>query len=156
MNLNATLFAQFIVFFILGWFTMKFVWPPLIKAIDERAKKISDGLVAAERGKKELADANKVVQEELATSRYENQRRLAEAEKLAQKIVEDAKLKAESEKKQILDRAIEDTERLSQQAKEELREELASLVIKGAEKILQKEIDKQEHSELLNRLKAEL
>ncbi len=156
MSLNATLFAQFIVFFILAWFTMKYVWPPLIKAIDERAKKISEGLAAAERGQKELADANQKAQKELSASRIENQRRLAEAEQLAQKIIEEAHHKAELETKMILEKAAEESNRLAAQAKEQLREQLSDLVVKGAEKILQKEISKQEHSELLNRLKAEL
>ncbi|PZO25730.1 MAG: ATP synthase F0 subunit B, partial [Betaproteobacteria bacterium] len=89
MNLNATLFAQLVVFFILAVFTMKFVWPPLIKSIDERAKKIADGLAAAERGKQALAEAGRKAEQELAVSRSENQQRLAEAEKRAQQIIEE-------------------------------------------------------------------
>ena len=91
MNLNATLVVQFVVFFILAGFTMKFVWPPLMKALDERAKKIADGLAAAEKGKLELADANKRVENELASSRAANQLRVAEAEKQAALVIEDAK-----------------------------------------------------------------
>jgi F-type H+-transporting ATPase subunit b len=83
MNLNATFIAQLVVFFVLAWVTMTFVWPPIMKALDERAKKIADGLAAAEKGKLELAEANKRVDAELATSRAENQNRLAEAEKQA-------------------------------------------------------------------------
>lgn len=97
MNLNATLIAQFVVFFILAGFTMKFVWPPLIKALDERAKKIADGLAAADRGKADLAAAEKRIQGELASARDEGQKRIGEAEKRAQLIIEEAKKTAAEE-----------------------------------------------------------
>lgn len=156
MNLNATLFAQLIVFFILGWFTMKYVWPPLIQAIDERAKKIADGLAAAERGKQELAEASKRAEQELASSRSENQQRLAEAEKRAQQIIEEAKQQAEAEKKRILAQAEAEAAQEAQRAREKLRDQLAELVVSGAEQILKKEVSKQAHADLLNQLKAEL
>ena len=91
MNLNATLFAQFAVFFVLALFTMKFVWPPLMKALDERAERIANGLAAADRGKADLAAAEKRVQAELAGARDEGQKRIADAEKRAQLIIEDRK-----------------------------------------------------------------
>jgi F-type H+-transporting ATPase subunit b len=156
VNLNATLFAQLVVFFILALFTMKFVWPPLIKAIDERAKKIADGLAAAERGKQSLAEANRKVEEELAVSRAENQLRVAEAEKRAQQIIEEAKQQAEIERKRILAQAEAEALNEAQRARDQLREQLATLVVKGAEQILKKEVNAQVHIDLLNQLKAEL
>jgi F-type H+-transporting ATPase subunit b len=156
VNLNATLFAQLVVFFILALFTMKFVWPPLIKAIDERAKKIADGLAAAERGKQSLAEANRKVEEELAVSRAENQLRVAEAEKRAQQIIEEAKQQAEVERKRILAQAEAEALNEAQRARDQLREQLATLVVKGAEQILKKEVNAQVHIDLLNQLKAEL
>lgn len=97
MSINATLFVQAIVFAILVWFTMKFVWPPITKALDERAQKIADGLAAADKAKSELSVANKRVEEELAKSRNESAVRLAEAERRAQAMVEEAKAKATEE-----------------------------------------------------------
>jgi len=94
MNINATLFAQAIVFAILVWFTMKFVWPPIAKALDERALKISEGLASAEKAKTELAAANKRVDEELGKSRNEAATRLADAERRGQAVIEEAKARA--------------------------------------------------------------
>ena len=156
MNLNATLFAQLVVFFILALFTMKFVWPPLIKSIDERAKKIADGLAAAERGKQALADAGRKVEQELATVRSENQQRLADAEKRAQQIIEEAKQQAEAERKRILAQAQTEAEQEAQRAREQLRAQVADLVVKGAEQILRKEINAQAHADLLGQLKTQL
>ena len=156
MNLNATLFAQLVVFFILAVFTMKYVWPPLIKSIDERAKKIADGLAAAERGKQALADAGRKAEQELAASRSENQQRLADAEKRAQQIIEEAKQQAEVERKRILAQTEAEAANEAQRARDQLRDQLATLVVKGAEQILKKEINAQAHADLLNQLKAEL
>jgi len=156
VNLNATLFAQLIVFFILAWFTMKFVWPPLIKAIDERAKKIADGLAAAERGKQALVEASRKAEQELAASRSENQQRLADAEKRAQQIIEEAKQQAEIERKRVLAQAEAEAASEAQRAREALRDQVASLVVSGAEQILKKEISKDKHLDLLNQLKAQL
>ena len=103
MNLNATLFAQFVVFFILAWFTMKFVWPPLMKALDERAEKIAAGLAAADRGKAEMAAAEKRAQTELTAARDEGQKRIIDAEKRAQAIIEEAKKAAAEEGARIID-----------------------------------------------------
>ena len=156
MNLNATLFAQFVVFFILAGFTMKFVWPPLIKALDERAKKIADGLAAADRGKADLAAAEKRVQAELATARDEGQKRIGDAEKRAQLIIEEAKKTASDEAARIIANAKADAEQQVTKAREELRGEVATLAVKGAEQILKREINAAAHADLLNQLKAEL
>ena len=101
MNINSTLFLQAIVFAILVWFTMKYVWPPITKALDERAAKIADGLAAADKAKSELANANKRVEQELATSRNETQQRIQDAERRAAAIVEEAKGKANDEAAKI-------------------------------------------------------
>jgi len=156
VNLNATLFAQFVVFFILAGFTMKFVWPPLIKALDERAKKIADGLAAADRGKADLAAAEKRVQAELATARDEGQKRIGDAEKRAQLIIEEAKKAASDEAARIIANAKADAEQQVTKAREELRGEVATLAVKGAEQILKREVNAAAHADLLNQLKTEL
>ena len=102
MNINASLIVQMIVFLILVGFTMKFVWPPITKALDERAQKIADGLAAADRAKTELASANKRVEEQLALARTDATQRLADAERLAQQLVEEAKSRASEEGAKIV------------------------------------------------------
>jgi F-type H+-transporting ATPase subunit b len=156
VNLNATLFAQFVVFFILAAFTMKFVWPPLIKALDERAKKIADGLAAADRGKADLAAAEKRVQAELAGARDEGQKRIGDAEKRAQLIIEEAKKTASEEAARIIANAKAEAEQQVTKAREDLRGEVATLAVKGAEQILKREVNAAAHADLLNQLKTEL
>lgn len=156
MNLNATLFAQIVVFGILWWFTMKFVWPPITKALDERASKIADGLAAADKAKLELANANKSVQEQLAQSRDEIAQRLADAEKRAAAIVEEAKQRASQEAAKIVADAKAEADQQAIQAREALREQVAGLAVKGAEQILRREVTPEVHADLLSRLKSEL
>jgi len=156
VNINATLFLQAIVFAILVWFTMKFVWPPITKALDERAQKIADGLAAADKAKSELSSANKRVESELATSRTETAARLADAERRGQAIVEEAKAKATEEGQKIIAAAKADAEQQSIKAREALREQVAVLAVKGAEQILRKEVNAGIHADLLGRLKTEL
>lgn len=156
MNINATLFAQFVVFFILAFFTMKFVWPPLINALDERAKKIADGLAAAERGKAEMQAAEKHVQSELASARDEGQKRISDAEKRAQLIIEDAKKTASDEAARIVAAAKADADQQVTKAREELRGQVATLAIQGAEQILKREVNVSAHADLLTQLKTEL
>ena len=156
MNLNATLFAQMVVFLILAWFTMKFVWPPMVKALDERAKKIADGLAAAEKGKTELEAAHKRVDQELAQARNDGQQRIADAEKRALSVADEIKANAQAEGARILAQAKADAEQQVVKARETLRAEVAALAVKGAEQILRREIDQAAHTELLNQLKAEL
>ena len=102
MSINATLIVQMIVFAILVWFTMKFVWPPIAAALDERAKKIADGLSAADKAKADLAVANKRVEEQLGAARNDAAKRLADAERLAQQMVEEAKGRANEEAAKII------------------------------------------------------
>ena len=156
MNLNATLIAQMVVFLVLAWFTMKFVWPPLISALDERAKKIADGLAAADKGKAELEAAHKRVDQELALARTEGQQRIAEAEKRAQLVAEEIKRNAQAEAARIIAQAKAEAEQQTVKARETLRGEVATLAVKGAEQILKREIDAKAHADLLNQLKAEL
>ncbi|MFM1817221.1 MAG: synthase subunit b [Pseudomonadota bacterium] len=156
MNINATLFLQAIVFAILVWFTMKFVWPPITKALDERAQKIADGLAAADKAKSELANANARVEQELASSRNETASRLADAERRAQGIVDDAKARATEEGNKIIAAAKAEAEQQAVQVRESLREQVAVLAVKGAEQILRKEVNAGVHADLLSRLKTEL
>jgi len=156
MNLNATLFAQAIVFAILVWFTMKYVWPPLAKVLDERAHKISEGLAAAEKSKTELSLANKRVEEELGKSRHESATRLADAERRAQQIIEDAKARATEEAAKIRAAAEAETEVQLYKAREQLREQVAVLAVQGAEQILRREVNAGVHADLLARLRTQL
>jgi F-type H+-transporting ATPase subunit b len=156
VSINATLFVQAIVFAILVWFTMKFVWPPIAVALDERAKKIADGLAAADRAKAELSSANKRVEEELALSRNETAARLADAERRALVIIEEAKARANEEGVKIVAAAKAEAEQQTVKARETLREQVAALAVKGAEQILRKEVNASVHADLLNRLKTEL
>jgi F-type H+-transporting ATPase subunit b len=156
VNINATLFLQAIVFAILVWFTMRFIWPPLTKALDERARKIADGLAAADKAKSELAVTNKRVEEQLAQTREESTKRIADAEKRAQAIVEDAKKRAEDEGNKIIAAAKAEAEQQVIRAREALRAQVATLAVKGAEQILQKEVNVGVHADLLARLQTEL
>ncbi len=156
MNLNATLFAQLVVFFILALFTMKYVWPPLMKALDERASRISEGLAAAERGKHELALAEKRVQVELQQVHEEGSRRIVDAERRAAEIIEEAKRHAAEEAAGIIEAARHDAAAEATRLRDALRNDVASLAVKGAEQILRREVNAAAHADLLEQLKAEL
>jgi F-type H+-transporting ATPase subunit b len=156
VNINGTLVAQAIVFALLVLFTMKFVWPPIAAALDERASKIADGLAAADKAKSELSSANKRVEAELAKSRTETTARLADAERRGQAIVEEAKSKATEEGSKIIAAAKVEAEQQTIKAREALREQVAALAVKGAEQILRKEVNAGVHADLLGRLKTEL
>lgn len=156
MNINSTLFLQAVVFAILVWFTMKFVWPPITKALDERAQKIADGLAAADKAKSELASANKRVESELASSRNETAARLADADRRGQGIIEEAKARAVEEANKIIAAAQAEAAQQTVKAREALREQVALLAVKGAEQILRKEVNAGVHADLLSRLKTEL
>ena len=156
MNINATLFLQAIVFAILVWFTMRYIWPPLTKALDERAAKIAEGLSAADKAKTELVATQQRVGEQLSAARDDANKRLADAERLAQSMVEEAKTRAAEEGAKIVAAAKAEAEQESIKAREALREQVAALAVKGAEAILRKEVNAGVHADLLNRLKAEL
>ncbi|MEO6984393.1 MAG: F0F1 ATP synthase subunit B [Paralcaligenes sp.] len=156
MNLNATLFFQMLVFFVLGWFTMKFIWPPLTKAMDDRRQKIADGLAAAEKGKADLAQAQARISLIEASAKTDNHARMAEAEKQAAVLIDQARREGEAEKARIITQAKQDAQQEVQRARESLRADVAVLAVKGAEQILKREVDAHVHAELLNQLKAQL
>lgn len=156
MNLNATLFAQLIVFFILVWFTMKFVWPPITRALDDRAKKIADGLAAAERGQHELELAGKRAAEVVREGKDKSADVVAAAEKRAVQIIEDAKAQAKVEADRIVTAARADVEQEVVRAREQLRDQVAALAVAGAERILRKEINAGVHTDILVAIKQGL
>lgn len=156
MFINASLIVQMIVFLILVGFTMKYVWPPIVKALDERAAKIAAGLSAADKAKAELAGAEAQIAKELAQTKAESAKLISDAEKRAAAIVDAAKGRADEEGAKILAAAKADAEQQVSRAREALREQIAALAVKGAEQILQREVNAGVHAELLARLKTEL
>ena len=156
MSINATLIFQIIVFAILVWFTMRFIWPPITAALDERAKKIAEGLSAADKAKADLAAANTRVEQQLSAARDDAAKRLADAERLAQQMVEEAKGRASEEAAKIIAAARAAAVQESMKAREVLRDQVAGLAVKGAEAILKREVNAGVHAELLTRLKTEL
>ena len=156
MNITGTFIIQMIVFLILVGITMKYIWPPITAALDERAAKIAAGLSAADKAKSELAVAHKRVEEQLSSARDDAAKRLADAERLAQSMVEEAKTRASEEGAKIVAAAKAEADQQAMKAREALREQVAALAVKGAEQILRKEVNAGVHAELLGRLKAEL
>ena len=156
MNLNATLFAQIVVFFVLAWFTMQFVWPPIVKALDERAKKIADGLAAAEQGKKDLELASQRSAEAIKEGRVKAAEMIANAEKRANQVIEEAKKTAQAEYDKIIANAKNDAEQEAIRVKEELRLKMSELVISGAEQILRREINQQNNADILKQIQQAL
>ncbi len=156
MNINATLFVQIVVFLALWVFTAKFVWPPIVKSLDERSKRIADGLAAADKAKADLAAAEKRVQAEINQARASAAEVRATGEKQAASLIEEARAEgarivAEARKAAQAEAAL-----AVQRAKEQLRDQVASLAVAGAERILKREIDASTHAQLLAGLKAEL
>ena len=156
MSITSTLIIQLIVFLLLVWFTMKFVWPPITAALDERAAKIREGLSAADKAKADLVAANQRVEQELSSARNDAAQRLADAERLAHSMIEEAKSKASDEGAKIVAAARAEADQEATKAREVLREQVASLAVKGAEQILRREVDAKTHAALLGQLKAEL
>ena len=156
MSITGTLIIQIIVFLLLVAFTMKFVWPPIASALDERAQKVADGLAAADRARSELDAANKRVEQQLAAARTESAQRQADAERRAQAIIEEAKARANDEGAKIIAAARAEAQQQAVQAREVLRDEVAKLAVRGAEQILRKEVNPAVHADLLSRLKTEL
>ena len=156
MNINFTLIAQAIAFAVLIWFTVKFVWPPLFKAIEARQKEIADGLAAAQEGRSALEVAAKKSEVTLAEAKQKASEIIAQAEKRGTQIIEEAKGNAKVEGDRIIAGAKAEIDQEVNRAKEGLRAQVATLAIAGAEKILRKEIDAKAHSELLSKLAAEL
>ncbi|MCC2626102.1 MAG: synthase subunit [Burkholderiales bacterium] len=156
MEINATLLGQAITFAILVLFTMKFVWPPLNNMMEERAKKIADGLAAAEKGKQELTAAKSKIEEELKHVQLRATEIMSNAERRSDQIISEAKERAVKECEKIHSDAKAQLEQEIMRAKEQLRMRVGALVVKGAEQILKVEIDQGRHQALLASIKAEL
>lgn len=156
MNINLTLLAQAVTFAILIWFTVKFVWPPLLNAVETRQKTIADGLAAAERGKHDLELAAKRASQELRTAKEKASEIIAQAEKRASEIVEEAKGNAKVEGDRIIAGAKAEIDQEVNRAKEGLRQQVAQLAVAGAEKILRREIDAKAHGDMLAAIANEL
>ncbi|WP_028389389.1 F0F1 ATP synthase subunit B [Legionella fairfieldensis] len=156
MDINLTLVVQMLVFAAFVWFTMKFVWPPLSKALEERQDKIADGLSAAERGRKELELAQHRVKDELKQAKVQASDIIEKANRRAAQLIEEAKEEAKLEAQRQTKIAQEQLLQEINQAKDNLRKQVAQLAIVGAEKILHREIDAQANSALLDNLIAEI
>jgi F-type H+-transporting ATPase subunit b len=156
MNFNATLIGQSITFIFFVWFCMKYVWPPIMSALETRKKQIADGLAAADRGKHELELAAKKAGDNLRDAKSQAAEVIAQAEKRAAQMVEEAKTAAKEEGERQLAAAQANIGQEANRAREALREQVAALAVAGAEKILRREINAQTHADLLGQLKAEL
>ena len=156
MNFNYTLIGQLLAFILFVWFCMKYVWPPMMKALEEREKEISDGLDAASRGKRELEEAKVKKAEVLEEAKNEAAELVSQANQRANQLVEDAKTSAEEEAERIKITAQSDIDQNTKRAKEELRSEVAALIVAGTEKILKAEIDQKKNSDLLDEIVKEL
>jgi len=156
MDINLTLLGEIIAFILFVVFCLKFVWPPLIGAIEERQRKVADGLNAAEKAKVELAAAHNQVQEELNASKAQTAQLIEQANRRAAQLIEDARVQATAEGERIRQQAREAVEQEINQARETLRGQVAALAVAGAEKILKAQVDQNAHAAMLNQLAAEL
>jgi|SRR3954447_8455880 F-type H+-transporting ATPase subunit b len=155
MNINFTLFSQAMAFAIFIWFTVRFVWPPLMRAIENRQKTIADGLAAGERGKHELELASQRSAEAVREAKHRASDIIAQAEKRAAEIVDEAKSAAKDEGGRILVGARAEVEQEVFRAREALRQQVAELAVAGASRILRREVDAKVHADLLASIKAE-
>jgi F-type H+-transporting ATPase subunit b len=156
MNINATLILQSIAMMIFVWFCMKFVWPPVLKAMDERREKIADGLAASDRAEKELEAAKVKSKEQIRAARDKAGEIVDQANQRHSQILDQAKDDATSERQRQVTAAEADISQAANQAREELRASVASLAVLGASRVLEKEIDADTHRELLDKLIAEI
>jgi len=156
MEINATFIGQALAFAILIWFSYKFVWPPLMGAIEERQTKIAEGLAAADRSKKDLAQAEEKVNEVLREARTKANEIIDQAQARANQIVDQAKVEAIAEAGRQKTIAISEIESAANRAKEDLRRQVSQLAVAGAEKLIRKEIDGNVHKALLDELAAEI
>jgi F-type H+-transporting ATPase subunit b len=156
VNLNATLIVQIVVFLALWWFTAKFVWPPITKALDERSQRIADGLAAADKAKADLAAADRRVQDEMKKARDVATELRSGAERQGSQLIDEARSEAARIVAAAKQAAEEEAALAAQRAKDALREQVAQLAVVGAERILRREIDAARHADLLANLKNEL
>lgn len=156
MDINATLIGQSIAMVVFVWFTMKFVWPPLNNAIEERQKKIADGLAASELAEKDLEKAHEQVAVELNKAKADAAEIIEQARKRANKLVDDETQRGHEEREKIIASGHAEIEAERNRAREELRKQVAMLAVAGAEKIIQREIDAAKQSDIVDKLVAEL
>lgn len=156
MSIGATLLGQMITFLLFALFTMRFVWPPIQRALAQRQSKIADGLAAAERGHHDLALAKENAAKHLKDAKLEVGRLVEEAKRQAAQIIEEAKLQAREEGHKLVKKAEAEIEQLSRQARDALRDEVGAMVLLGTERLLEKNIDASAHQQLLNQLVEEL
>ncbi|MBD3585796.1 F0F1 ATP synthase subunit B [Salinimonas sp. HHU 13199] len=156
MNINATLIGQLIAFIVFVWFCMKYVWPPLLNAIEERQKKIADGLEASDRAEKDLELAQEKATEQLKEAKAQAAEIIEQAKKRANQLVDEETQKGQAEREKIIASGYAEIEAERNRAKEELRKQVAALAVIGAERILQREIDAQAHNDIVEKLVAEL
>ncbi|NVK25706.1 MAG: F0F1 ATP synthase subunit B [Gammaproteobacteria bacterium] len=156
MNLNATLIGELIAFTVFVWFCMKYVWPPLNGAIEERQNKIADGLAATERAEKDLELAQAKAAEQLKEAKAQAADIIEQAKKRATQIVDEETQKGHDEREKIIAQGAAEVEAERNRVKEDLRHQVSVLAVAGAEKIIGKEIDASAHSDILDKLVAEL
>lgn len=152
MNINATLLGQMITFALFVWFTMKFVWPPLMGALEARRAQISDGLAAAERGRRELELAHEQVQKKIEAAHHQAMGIIESAHKQASAIVDEARSQATLEAERVLSKGKMELEQQFERARQQLSAEIASIALKGAEKVVGQEVDAAKHQLLLEEL----
>lgn len=156
MNFNATLIGQTITFIVFVWFCMKYIWPPLMAALDERNARISEGLAAAQRGQQDLEDAQAKVSDSLNDAKSQAQEIINQAQKRANEIVDEAKDSARDEADKIKQAATADIDQQVTAAREQLRKEVSVIALAGAEQILKREVDAKAHAEVLDELVAQI
>ena len=156
MSINVTLFVQMLVFALLVWFTMKFIWPVILEAMEEREQRIADGLAAAEKGRSDLEAAATEADSIVSAARDQARDILGKANSRAAGIVEEARSQGEEEKRKRLESAQAEIDVEVNRARDELRGQVAAIAVAGAEKVLAREIDTDAHRELLDRLAADL
>ncbi|HEY8539322.1 MAG TPA: F0F1 ATP synthase subunit B [Steroidobacteraceae bacterium] len=156
MNVTATLIIQGIVFLILAWVTMKFIWPPLIAAIDERRQKIAEGLAAAEKGEKSLQEAKSNAQEIIKEAREQASKIVEQANRRSSELIEEARGAALAEGQRLVAEARQNVELEATRAREQLRKDVAAIAVAAASKLLGREIDPKAHADLLEKLALEI
>ena len=156
MNFNATLIGQMITFVVFVWFCMKYIWPPLMAALEERNARISEGLAAAQRGQKDLEDAQAKVGESLNEAKQQAQEIINQAQKRANEIVDEAKDSARDEAEKIKAAASADIDQQITAAREHLRKEVSTIALAGAQQILKREVDAKAHADVLDELVAQI
>jgi F-type H+-transporting ATPase subunit b len=156
MNINATIIGQAIVFLILIWFSVKFIWPPLLKAIEDRQKKIADGLAAAERGQKELHQASGDAQAIVDEAREKALKIVEQANRRSNEIIEEARSTAIAEGQRLVGDARQEVQLEQARARDALRKDVATLAVAGASRLLEREIDPKAHADLIEKLAREI